>query len=153
MSLPVGHGPGQCRGGEVPWVGSVRGLQRRHGGEAYGLGRTLALRERPGLSWWGSSAPAVGSVEAKVTSPSLCPFGRYGTQNTLSGPFLTSVMGKEAGEREFWQLLRAPDTPLLQGRSGGQLPLDISPIQPCCSEASTPQLSSESFWASASDNH
>ncbi|GAB5579209.1 transcobalamin-2 [Prionailurus iriomotensis] len=40
---------------------------------------------------------------------------QYGTQNTLSGPFLTSVMGKEAGEREFWQLLRAPDTPLLQG--------------------------------------
>ncbi|XP_008708833.1 transcobalamin-2 [Ursus americanus] len=39
----------------------------------------------------------------------------YDTQNSLSGPYLTSVMGKEAGAREFWQLLRAPDTPLLQG--------------------------------------
>ncbi|XP_011218475.1 transcobalamin-2 [Ailuropoda melanoleuca] len=39
----------------------------------------------------------------------------YATQNSLSGPYLTSVMGKEAGAREFWQLLRAPNTPLLQG--------------------------------------
>lgn len=39
----------------------------------------------------------------------------YETQASLSGPYLTSVLGKEAGEREFWQLLRAPDTPLLQG--------------------------------------
>lgn len=39
----------------------------------------------------------------------------YGTQASLSGPYLTSVLGKEAGDREFWQLLRAPDTPLLQG--------------------------------------
>lgn len=39
----------------------------------------------------------------------------YGTQASLSGPFLTSVMGKLAGDREFWQLLQAPDTPLLQG--------------------------------------
>lgn len=39
----------------------------------------------------------------------------YGTQASLSGPFLTSVMGKVPGDREFWQLLRAPDTPLLQG--------------------------------------
>ncbi|KAM6165865.1 transcobalamin-2 isoform 1-T1 [Erethizon dorsatum] len=39
----------------------------------------------------------------------------YGTQASLSGPFLVSVMGKVAGDREFWQLLQAPDTPLLQG--------------------------------------
>ncbi|XP_011817083.1 PREDICTED: transcobalamin-2 isoform X2 [Colobus angolensis palliatus] len=39
----------------------------------------------------------------------------YETQASLSGPYLTSVMGKAAGEREFWQLLRDPDTPLLQG--------------------------------------
>lgn len=39
----------------------------------------------------------------------------YGTQASLSGPYLTSVLGKEVGEREFWQILRAPDTPLLQG--------------------------------------
>ena len=56
-----------------------------------------------------------------------CPFGRYGTQASLSGPYLTSVMGKKAGEREFWQLLRAPNTPLLQGESGGQPPPDVSP--------------------------
>ncbi|PNI97929.1 TCN2 isoform 5 [Pan troglodytes] len=39
----------------------------------------------------------------------------YETQASLSGPYLTSVMGKAAGEREFWQLLRDPNTPLLQG--------------------------------------
>ena len=39
----------------------------------------------------------------------------YGTQASLSGPYLTSVLGKDAGDREYWQLLRAPDTPLLQG--------------------------------------
>lgn len=39
----------------------------------------------------------------------------YGTQASLSGPYLTSVLGKEAGDREYWQLLRVPDTPLLQG--------------------------------------
>ncbi|XP_008054374.1 transcobalamin-2 [Carlito syrichta] len=39
----------------------------------------------------------------------------YETQATLSGPYLTSVMGKVVGEREFWQLLREPNTPLLQG--------------------------------------
>ncbi|XP_006894853.1 PREDICTED: transcobalamin-2 isoform X2 [Elephantulus edwardii] len=39
----------------------------------------------------------------------------FGTQASLSGPYLTSVMGKEAGEREFWQLLQENDTPLLQG--------------------------------------
>nr|XP_008513858.1 PREDICTED: transcobalamin-2 isoform X1 [Equus przewalskii] len=50
----------------------------------------------------------------------------YGTKATLSGPYLTSVMGKEAGEREFWQLLRAPDTRLLQGESGGWPPPAVS---------------------------
>ncbi|KAM5238778.1 transcobalamin-2 isoform 1-T1 [Ctenodactylus gundi] len=39
----------------------------------------------------------------------------YGTQTSLSGPYLTSVIGKVAGDREFWQLLQVPDTPLLQG--------------------------------------
>nr|XP_004664128.2 transcobalamin-2 [Jaculus jaculus] len=39
----------------------------------------------------------------------------YETQASLSGPYLTSVMGKTVEDREFWQLLRAPDTPLLQG--------------------------------------
>lgn len=39
----------------------------------------------------------------------------YGTQPSSSGPYLTSVLGKEVGDREFWQLLRDPDTPLLQG--------------------------------------
>ncbi|KAL1789985.1 transcobalamin-2 [Sigmodon hispidus] len=39
----------------------------------------------------------------------------YETQPSLSGPYLTSVLGKEAGDREFWQLLQDPDTPLLQG--------------------------------------
>ncbi|XP_051056150.1 transcobalamin-2 [Phodopus roborovskii] len=32
----------------------------------------------------------------------------YGTQSSLSGPYLTSVLGKEVGDREFWQLLRGP---------------------------------------------
>ncbi|XP_068937868.1 transcobalamin-2 isoform X2 [Petaurus breviceps papuanus] len=39
----------------------------------------------------------------------------YQTQTTSSGPFLSSVMGISPGERQYWQLLRAPDTPLLQG--------------------------------------
>lgn len=39
----------------------------------------------------------------------------YETRASLYGPFLTSVMGKVAGDREFWQLLKLPDTPLLQG--------------------------------------
>ncbi len=39
----------------------------------------------------------------------------FGTQTTLSGPFLTSVMGISPRERQYWQLLRAPDTPLQQG--------------------------------------
>ncbi|XP_047618434.1 transcobalamin-2 isoform X1 [Phacochoerus africanus] len=40
---------------------------------------------------------------------------RYGTQASLSGPYLTSVMGKKAEGPEYWQLLRAPNIPLLQG--------------------------------------
>ena len=39
----------------------------------------------------------------------------YETKASLSGPYLTSVMGKEVEEREFWQLIQAPDTPLQQG--------------------------------------
>ncbi|XP_023561591.1 transcobalamin-2 isoform X2 [Octodon degus] len=41
----------------------------------------------------------------------------YGTRASLYGPFLTSVMGKVAGDREFWQLLQVPDIPLLQGNT------------------------------------
>ncbi|XP_045314285.1 transcobalamin-2 [Leopardus geoffroyi] len=61
------------------------------------------------------SVPAGSSLEDVLKKAQKLRGFMYGTQNTLSGPFLTSVMGKEAGEREFWQLLRAPDTPLLQG--------------------------------------
>ncbi|KAF0881714.1 TCO2 protein, partial [Crocuta crocuta] len=61
------------------------------------------------------SVPAGSSLEDVLKKAQKFRGFTYGTQNTLSGPFLTSVMGKEAGEREFWQLLRAPDTPLLQG--------------------------------------
>ncbi|XP_072456056.1 transcobalamin-2 isoform X2 [Notamacropus eugenii] len=39
----------------------------------------------------------------------------YKTQTTLSGPLLTSVMDINPGERQYWQLFRVPDTPLLQG--------------------------------------
>ncbi|XP_074062445.1 transcobalamin-2 [Macrotis lagotis] len=39
----------------------------------------------------------------------------YQTETTLSGPLLTSVMGVRPGERQYWQLLRVPDTPLQQG--------------------------------------
>ncbi|XP_027720167.1 transcobalamin-2 isoform X2 [Vombatus ursinus] len=39
----------------------------------------------------------------------------YETETTLSGPLVTSVMGISPGERQYWQLLQAPDTPLLQG--------------------------------------
>lgn len=53
---------------------------------------------------------------------SIFLFSRYGTQPSLSGPYLTSVLGKEVGDREFWQLLRDPDTPLQQGESGGLPP-------------------------------
>lgn len=120
-----------CRD-EVPRAGNVRGQQKRGRGEARDLERKD--QDFPGGD---SSASVLGSVEAKVTSsPSASPFGRYETRNSLSGPYLTSVMGKEAGEREFWQLLQAPDTPLLEGESGGPPSLDIAPLWPCCLEAS-----------------
>ncbi|CAK7314744.1 TCN2 [Vulpes lagopus] len=61
------------------------------------------------------SVPAGSSLEDVFNKAQELGGFTYGTQNTLSGPYLTSVMGKEVGEREFWQLLRAPDTPLLEG--------------------------------------
>ncbi|XP_061458452.1 transcobalamin-2 [Rhineura floridana] len=41
----------------------------------------------------------------------------FETQNTLSGPLLTAVMGVKAqeGERKYWKILRAPNTLLEQG--------------------------------------
>lgn len=59
--------------------------------------------------------PAGSSLEDVLKKAEELGGFTYGTQATLSGPYLTSVMGKEVGEREFWQLIRAPDTPLLQG--------------------------------------
>ncbi|XP_029083853.1 transcobalamin-2 isoform X2 [Monodon monoceros] len=61
------------------------------------------------------SVPVSSSLEDVLKKAQEHSRFRYGTQASLSGPYLTSVMGKKAGEREFWQLLRAPDTPLLQG--------------------------------------
>lgn len=71
--------------------------------------------------------PWVNESKSHLFSLFICPFCRYETKASLSGPYLTSVMGKEAEEREFWQLIQAPDTPLQQGESGGWLPLDVSP--------------------------
>lgn len=59
--------------------------------------------------------PAGSSLEDVLKKAQELGGFTYGTQATLYGPYLTSVMGKEVGEREFWQLLRDPDTPLLQG--------------------------------------
>lgn len=59
--------------------------------------------------------PAGSSLEDVLKKAQELGGFTYRTQTTLSGPYLTSVMGKEVGEREFWQLLRDPDTPLLQG--------------------------------------
>lgn len=61
------------------------------------------------------SVPAGSSLEDVLKKAQELAGFTYGTQNSLSGPYLTSVMGKEVGEREFWQLLQAPDTPLLEG--------------------------------------
>ncbi|XP_004379001.1 transcobalamin-2 [Trichechus manatus latirostris] len=59
--------------------------------------------------------PAGSSLEDVLKkAQELGPF-TYETQASLSGPYLISVMGKKVGKREFWQLLQAPDTPLLQG--------------------------------------
>ncbi|XP_055972508.1 transcobalamin-2 [Sorex fumeus] len=59
--------------------------------------------------------PAGASLEDVLRKAQELGGFTYRTQATLSGPYLTSVMGKEVGEHEFWQLLRDPDTPLLQG--------------------------------------
>nr|KAF6282896.1 transcobalamin 2 [Myotis myotis] len=61
------------------------------------------------------SVPAGSSLEEVLMKAQELGGFMYGTQASLSGPYLTSVMGKEVGEREFWQLIRAPDTPLQQG--------------------------------------
>ncbi|XP_067556354.1 transcobalamin-2 isoform X3 [Tursiops truncatus] len=61
------------------------------------------------------SVPVSSSLEDVLKKAQEHSRFTYGTQASLSGPYLTSVMGNKAGEREFWQLLRAPDTPLLQG--------------------------------------
>ncbi|XP_039081863.1 transcobalamin-2 isoform X2 [Hyaena hyaena] len=45
------------------------------------------------------SVPAGSSLEDVLKKAQKFRGFTYGTQNTLSGPFLTSVMGKEAGER------------------------------------------------------
>ncbi|KAM6155487.1 transcobalamin-2 [Rhynchocyon petersi] len=52
----------------------------------------------------------------------------YGTQDTSWGPYLTSVMGKEAREREFWQLLHESDMPLQQGIND-YIPVDGETIE------------------------
>lgn len=72
------------------------------------------------------ASAGVGETPFSSLGTALVPlftslFSRYGTQPSSSGPYLTSVLGKEVGDREFWQLLRDPDTPLLQGKSGGLL--------------------------------
>ncbi|XP_070331676.1 transcobalamin-2 [Odocoileus virginianus] len=61
------------------------------------------------------SVPAGSSLEDVLKNAQEHGRFRYRTQASLSGPFLTSVLGKKAGEREFWQVLQAPDTPLQQG--------------------------------------
>ncbi|XP_026980104.1 transcobalamin-2 isoform X3 [Sagmatias obliquidens] len=61
------------------------------------------------------SVPVSSSLEDVLKKAQEHSRFTYATQASLSGPYLTSVMGNKAGEREFWQLLRAPDTPLLQG--------------------------------------
>ncbi|XP_073917105.1 transcobalamin-2 [Castor canadensis] len=59
--------------------------------------------------------PAGSSLEDVLRKAQKLGGFTYGTQASLSGPYLTSVKGKTAGHREFWQLLRDPDTPLQQG--------------------------------------
>ncbi|XP_037366787.1 transcobalamin-2 [Talpa occidentalis] len=61
------------------------------------------------------SVPAGSSLEDVLKKAQELGGFTYGTQASLSGPYLTLVMGKKVGEREFWQLLRDPDVPLLQG--------------------------------------
>ncbi|XP_053135670.1 transcobalamin-2 [Hemicordylus capensis] len=52
----------------------------------------------------------------KAAERGLKPF-TFETQQTLSGPLLTAVMGVKAqpGERHYWKLLRYPNTKLEQG--------------------------------------
>ncbi|KAM9194487.1 transcobalamin-2 [Dugong dugon] len=59
--------------------------------------------------------PAGSSLEDVLNKAQELGRFTYETQASLSGPYLISVMGKKVGKREFWQLLQAPDTPLLQG--------------------------------------
>uniref|UniRef100_H0WSW2 Transcobalamin-2 n=1 Tax=Otolemur garnettii TaxID=30611 RepID=H0WSW2_OTOGA len=61
------------------------------------------------------SVPVGSSLEDVLKKAQEQGGFRYETQATLSGPYLNSVMGNVAGEREFWQLIREPNTPLLQG--------------------------------------
>lgn len=61
------------------------------------------------------SVPAGSSLEDVLKKAQELGGFMYETKASLSGPYLTSVMGKEAEEREFWQLIQAPDTPLQQG--------------------------------------
>lgn len=59
--------------------------------------------------------PAGSSLEDVLKKAQELGGFMYETKASLSGPYLTSVMGKEVEEREFWQLIQAPDTPLQQG--------------------------------------
>nr|KAF6404237.1 transcobalamin 2 [Molossus molossus] len=61
------------------------------------------------------SVPAGSSLEDVLKKAQELGEFMYETEASLSGPYLTSVMGKKAGEREFWQLIQAPDIPLQQG--------------------------------------
>ncbi|KAG8521198.1 Transcobalamin-2 [Galemys pyrenaicus] len=92
----------------------------------------VGLRVRSVLPTYGRtvSVPAGSSLEDVLKKAQELGGFTYGTQASLSGPYLTLVMGKEAGEREFWQLLRDPDTPLLQGEFRVLPLLDVSPICP-----------------------
>lgn len=114
-----------------------------------GLAST-ALKVRAGFAFceWFSFCPWVDGSKSHLFFLFVCPFGRFRTQATLSGPFLTSVLGKKAGEREFWQVLQAPDTPLQQGESGGQPPADVF-LSPALSHnpgfVNSPQLSPRTF--------
>ncbi|XP_058013991.1 transcobalamin-2 [Ahaetulla prasina] len=62
---------------------------------------------------WGSSLLDVLEAAAKDVQQPL----RYETQNTLSGPMLTGVMGEkpQEGERKYWKILRHPNSSLDQG--------------------------------------
>ncbi|XP_077163379.1 transcobalamin-2 [Paroedura picta] len=61
----------------------------------------------------GSSLLDVLKAAEKRTDKSFS----FETQETLSGPMLTSVMGVKArqGERKYWKILQSPHTAMLQG--------------------------------------